>query len=210
MKTSELELKWSVTWRYFLFELLYCNLFILNTPRNSCRSHIASYCQDLLYKGSWWRSDTCVTNGMKLRCCDLHGLFYAQTKSRTCSEVLLSARYAASSSVISDLLKTSWHFACRLSLVSSLYAGWYKEGIVGGRGHTGRGFGRGRWGGNTQVRMAEVGMKVRKPSKNPFFSASLGGWMTATLVLLLLLGSVDSLPRLGWAKSMSIMRAGVS
>ena len=40
-------------------------------------------------------------------------------------------------------------------------------------------------------------MRVRKPSKNPFFSASLGGWMTETLVLLLLLGSVDSLPHLG-------------
>ena len=136
------------------------------------------------------------------------GLFYTLPNQRLALK-FCCLRYAASSSVISNPLKTSWHFACRLSLVSSLYAGWYKEGIVGGRGRTGREFGRGRWGGYTQVRMAEVGMRVRKPSKNPFLSASLGGWTTAILVLLLLLGSVDSFPRLGWAKLMSIMCAGV-
>ena len=52
-------------------------------------------------------------------------------------------------------------------------------------------------------------MSVLKPSKNHSLSASLGVCMTATLVLLLLLGSVNSLPCLGSAKSMSTMRAGL-
>ena len=132
--------------RYFLLELLYCNHFILSTPHNSCRSHIASYCQDLdrdeeviLVWQTVWNFSAVMSVIRALLCSN-------QIKDLLWS-FAASARYPASSSVISNPLKTSWHFACRLSLVSSLYAGWYKEGIVGGRGRTGRGFGRGRWGG---------------------------------------------------------------
>ena len=83
--------------------------------------------------------------------------------------------------------------------------------MVGGSVRNGKGFGHGLGVGYTQASMAEVGISNLRPSKNAFFSNSLGEAVTGFLLVLLSWSLTDSpsLPRFGGAKLMSIMRAGV-